>query len=323
MITVTTLILGLAAYPPNRMWEAIDLLARSVRKNASASRLAVITCPLGRHDRAKCDAFGVLPYEIVDPVPDFDVTTTAGREARRAWVLSMYASRHRLYLEVLDRSDETHVLLSDTRDAIVTSPFEEIRVRDTLILSQEDSRHTLAGEHWNRKWLSEGYGHKGIKRIGDRPILCAGAVFGPRLSVRAYVEAMSQEVMRLGAAVTQQIGDQPLHNYLAYTGQLPEFVVSRAEDGWIRSIGVMPVGDVGLDWGLPRESPPGGNRAVVIHQYDRHWNARRMKHAVWRAAGLNVLGQYGKQIGPRTARYIKRQIKELMQKPRNANGTCQ
>lgn len=300
---MSTLILGLAAYPQNRVWEAVDLLARSVRKNAPASRLAVITTPLGAQDRRRFDRFCVTALEFVDPVPEFDLATAQGRDARRSWVLALYAARHRLYIRALERINETHVLLSDTRDAVVTSSFEHISVRTKLLLSQEDSRQTLASDPWNRRWLVDGYGEETINRIGHERILCAGAVFGPLGVVRDYVTAMTREADRLGPSIIQQIGDQPMHNYLAYTGQLPDFDVSRAEDGCIRSIGVMPLKDVGLEWSCPPFTRPGHDRAVVIHQYDRHWTSRRMKHAVWRAAGLGVVSQYARALCRRAGWY--------------------
>lgn len=302
---MSTLILGLAAYPQNRAWEAVDMLARSVQKNAPASRLAVITTPLGTEDRRRFDTLNVTAIELVDPIPAFDLAAAQGRDARQSWLLALYAARHRLYLRALEQVNATHVLLSDTRDVIVTSPFENIAVQDKLVLSQECSRQTLAGDPWNRQWLVGGYGEEMTNRIGHERILCAGAVYGPLALVRDYVLCMSHEADRLGPSVTQRIGDQPMHNYLAYTGKLPEFVVSPSEDGWIRTVGLMSLNEIDLDWAGPRKRPAHFNPAVVVHQYDRHMHIRRMKHAVWRATGLSVVGQYARSMARRVANYVK------------------
>lgn len=158
----------------------------------------------------------------------------------------------------------------------------------------------------------EGYGEERLAAVGTKPILCAGTVFGPSAPINEYLLAMSREVQRIGVETTRRIGDQPLHNHLAYAGSLPEYTISSAEDGWMRSIGIQRFEQVNLDWDPVRRSPEVASPCAIVHQYDRHLAHRTMRHAVARAAGLPRLHlwrmeayrDHGKEFGSRLLREI-------------------
>jgi hypothetical protein len=281
-------ILGLAAYPEDCVWHNVELLVRSARRQSSRTPIVLLTAPLGNFDQRLFKRFGVEAIESVTPPPIPVPDPAAAVAAQKAWSLELYGRRHALYRDVIGARDESHFLLTDTRDVIITAPLEGYAIDSRLVLSQEHEKTSLATQHVNREWVLAGYGDVGLAAIGDKPILCAGTVFGSRQLVDAYLIAMSDEVRRLGVDMTRRIGDQPLHNHLAYSGTLPAFEVSTAENGWMRAVGVMPIDAIRIDWGGKRYQVPATQPCAVVHQYDRHLGSRRMRRAVADAAGLPI-----------------------------------
>ncbi|MGB8853799.1 MAG: hypothetical protein WCC69_09560 [Pirellulales bacterium] len=306
-------ILGLAAYPRDRVWQNVELLVRSVRLHSPRTAIVLVTAPLGDADRFLFDEYRVESVEAIEPSPRLGVDHKAAAARRREWLFELYGRRHALYRAAIEARDETHFLLADTRDVIVTAPLEAVTTVSRLVLSQEHAATPIAANHWNRDWIAEGYGEGERAALGHRPILCAGTVFGPRQAVLGYLAAMSDEVQRVGVELTQRIGDQPLHNHLAYAGQLPDFEISAAEDGWMRSIGITPFDELRFDWEPrqpPDQTPP---TCLVLHQYDRHLDHARMRAAVAHAAGVppyhrwrfSAYLEYGRGPVPRTLRLIR------------------
>jgi hypothetical protein len=284
---MSVVILGLAAYRRDRVWNNVELLVRSVRSNSADVDVMLLTTRLGERDRRLLGRHRVQPLEVVEALPNHNLKTTAGREAMHRWSLEMFGVRHRLYLDALNELPHTHILLSDTRDVIVTNDLNAACAEAKLVFSQEDASRRLGEEPYNRRWILEGYGQTELDRIGNRPILCAGTVFGPRSAVVDYVRAMKAEVERVGVEMTRTIGDQPLHNHLAYSNKLPDFITSRAEDGWLRSIGVMPTSSVRMDW-APGHPASSAGAPGIIHQYDRHLAAPAIRKAAGNVAGLGA-----------------------------------
>lgn len=312
-------ILGLAAYPADMVWHNVELLVRSARRNSPRTSIVLVTAPLASEDRRWVNRFAVETLERVEPPPT-DGAAPEVRQARQRWILELFGRRHGLYEEAIAARPESHFLLADTRDVIVTGPLEDGDADTGLVLSQEDAATTIGDEPYNHRWIEEGYGGARLAAIGGRPILCAGTVFGPRAHILDYLRSMAAEVARLGVEMTRRIGDQPLHNHLAYAGKLPDYTISPAEDGWIRAIGVQRFADVQLDWdpahrsGIPRAA------CAVVHQYDRHLASRRMRHAVARVAGLPLAHRWrleayrdnGRDFGSRVLRRIARSTDSIV-----------
>lgn len=307
-------ILGLAAYPRDRVWPSVELLVRSVRLRSPQTAVAFLTAPLGDRDRRLFDRFGVESIDCVELPPRREGNPQAWVLRRHAWILELYGRRHALYGQAIEGRPETHFLLADTRDVIVTAPLQPCASISCLVLSQEHAATTIAANGWNSGWIETGYGADGLAAIGGNPILCAGTVFGPRRSVAAYLRAMSDEVQRLGVEMTRRIGDQPLHNHLAYTGRLPEYQLSTAENGWLRSVGLMPIQEIQLDWDQGERPQSREPRCLVVHQYDRHLQSRHIRKAVARATGLepwrswcrDAYWHHGQGLIPRALRPIVR-----------------
>lgn len=312
-------ILGLAAYAKNTVWQNVELLARSVRNRSPRTPLLLLTAPLGSGDRALFERFGIEAIECVDPPPGPGNDRKTAVARRRAWILELYGRRHALYRQVIQSRGESHFLLTDTRDVIVTAPLDGLAAESRLVLSQEHKNTSIAADHWNRGWILEGYGAEGLATVGAKPILCAGTVFGPRELIDAYLAEMSREVERIGAETTRRIGDQPLHNHLAYSGKLPHYEISTAEDGWMRAVGVMPFAEIQIDWDEPARAKAEYPTCAIVHQYDRHLESPRMRSSVARVAALpwwhgwrfDAFVQHGGGVVPRVLRPIVRIVRAI------------
>jgi hypothetical protein len=311
-------ILGVATYPADKVWSNVDLLARSVAVNSPDVELALITAPLGDRDRALFREFNVRGIELAAPAPTFDRSTEAGKADYHTWLCGIFGARHTWYLAALDVLDATHVLLADTRDVVVTGPLSAKTNVDTLVLSQENASTSIAVDPWNSKWVMGAYGMEGLTRLRDKPILCAGTVFGPVSLMKKYITAMRAEIARLGDDTVRRVGDQPVHNYLAYTSQLPPYVISTAETGWLKSVGLTPTHELEFDW-LPKTPPVRGERTIVLHQYDRHASSRGLCSAIRCTTGLawwkNIYAPFDAHPGVRLARIGSRMVNRLCGHP--------
>ncbi len=279
-------ILGLAVYPLNQVWKNVELLVRSAKQNSPSSEIALITAQLGEKDAKKLHKFGVSTFQLADLPPAFDHASRSGKDAHLKWIKALWVRRHDYYLEVLRQIEQSRVLLTDTRDVIITGDLSTIDNAGYLVFSQEDNERSIASEPNNRQWLMDGYGSQILNDMGNQRILCAGTVFGERPLIIAYVSAMRAEIERLGYEVARNIGDQPIHNFLAYMNFLPQSIVSTAEEGWIKAIGIMSsekilndlMGDLTLAYG--------NLKTKVLHQYDRHLKLRLVTKVVRKAAAL-------------------------------------
>lgn len=313
-------VLGVAVYPTDHVWANVDLLARSVALNSPNVELAFITAPLGPRDRRLFEQFNVRAIALADPVPVFDRTTDVGRRKQHAWMCELFGSRHSWYLTALASLSASHVLITDTRDVVLTGNLAAKVTAPRLVLSRECDTLTLGTERWNSQWLRDGYGDDAVAALGSKSILCAGVVFGPIRMMRDYVGTMSEELARLGIEVVRAIGDQPVHNFLAYNDRLPPYDVSAAETGWMKSVGLLDERTLQFDW-LNPSSNAGGERTLVLHQYDRHVRSWRMSSAIRRATGLawwkNLYSPFDAHPGVRLARVGSRIAGRLRAKPRS------
>lgn len=273
-------ILGTAIYPRHKTWENVEYLVRSARRHAPGTAIYLITAPLEPDERRVLSGFGVTALEWASPAPNLGRKSAQASAAYFQWLHRIWIERHDIYPGALDAIPEDYVLLADTRDVLITGDLAAICAGDSLLLSQEYAGITLGTEPVNRKWMLEGYGPAVFNQLASSHILCAGTVFGPLKKIKAYVATMRQEMEAIGMDRAVSMGDQPVHNYLAYNGQLPGFVRSTAEDGPIRSVGAMPTALVCTTW-LHGEREP-----IVIHQYDRHVHHPQVRKAVRQCTGL-------------------------------------
>ncbi len=177
-------------------------------------------------------------------------------------------SRFFHYRRIIEGGSFDRILLSDVRDVYFQSdPFESLPPQG-LSVSVEDPSYTVATEYWNARWIKAAFGPDVLAEIGDNRVTCAGVTFGDAGAILSYVQAMVQQLlsMRLRAFIGQ--GDQGLHNYLVWTGQLGE--VHHMESMRSPIVTLNGVAYSELQFGPDaRLVNPDGSTISIIHQYDR------------------------------------------------------
>ncbi|MFQ6537964.1 MULTISPECIES: hypothetical protein [Aphanothece] len=290
--TLPTAFLGLAVYPENQVWPNVVAFVASARRNSPTSEIVLITSPLGSRDRAEFQRHGVSSLPLADPSPVGHEADPEHRQLRKQWVMSLYAKRHLHYAHALEQMASRHVLLTDTRDVVVAGELSALGAGRNLLLAQENVTLSLGSEPTNRSWIVKCYGQEEMERLHERRILCAGTVYGPSDALLVYVREMSQEFMRVGIVRITEFGDQPVHNYLAYSGRLPVYEVSTAEAGGIKTIGLLPKRRFMLGWVRDSLALRARQKTVIYHQYDRHMNSRVFRWAFAHASADSNLQSY-------------------------------
>lgn len=285
MSRLPTAFLGLAVYPENLVWPNVAAFVISARRNSPSSEIVLITSNLGEGDRAEFQRHRVSSLPLSDPCPVGSEADPEHRRRKKQWVMSLYAKRHLYYAHALERMASHHVLLTDTRDVVVAGDLSALGAGGSLLFAQENATLSLGSEATNRGWIVRAYGKEEVGKLHARRILCAGTVYGPSDALLAYAQAMCQECIRIGIARLAEAGDQPIHNYLAYSGLLPVYRISSAEAGGIKTVGLLPKRRFVAGWVRDCLLPSGRSSTVIYHQYDRHMNSRVVRWALQQTTG--------------------------------------
>mmetsp|Transcript_20181 Transcript_20181/g.31184 ORF Transcript_20181/g.31184 Transcript_20181/m.31184 type:complete len:233 (-) Transcript_20181:132-830(-) len=130
-------------------------------------------------------------------------------------------------------------MLTDTRDAFFQSdPFQYVQdpSKNQLMLFEEHSN--LTTEHWLtdipvtrcRQYT-----------FGPQPMICSGSTMGSREGILQYADVMVEEFdywkNRTECRSDMEGDDQSIHNYLYYTGRLPNAVPIPHRTGPIHVVG--------------------------------------------------------------------------------------
>ena len=178
-------------------------------------------------------------------------------------------TRYLYYRTFLQRHCYGRVLLTDVRDVLFqTDPFEHLPPRH-LGVSMEAESLTVAGEHYNAKWIRMAYGPAMLKKIGDRPISCSGVTYADANAIERYLNLMVREILRLNFRAAGQSGvDQGIHNMLLWTGQLGEVFRLESLASPVATLGGVESGVLSFD-AQGRLTNRDGSIVSVVHQYDR------------------------------------------------------
>lgn len=173
------------------------------------------------------------------------------------------------YWRYLRKEPHARVLLTDVRDVLFQSdPFDELPAIG-LAVSIETRSYTVGTEPLNSDWVRKAYGEDVLTEIGQSPVSCVGVTYGDRRSMSAYLELMTEEILRLPAAAARDGGaDTAIHNTLIWTDRLGPVHRLETLDSPVATLNGVPEEDVRL-------SPRGrllnrdGSEPSVLHQYDR------------------------------------------------------
>lgn len=174
--------------------------------------------------------------------------------------------RYRHYLAYLETHPEvSQVIISDLRDVVFQAdPFQTPIEGLELYLEEPHVRTTV--DDFNRWWLNDLYGARGLEVIGDEVISCSGVTAGSRDAMLLYLRTMASELDRHWPPLGPH--DQAAHNWLLRTGQIDDNHVIVNGQGRVITAGEMH-GPWTFD-GEGRLTVQGGATPAVVHQYDRH-----------------------------------------------------
>lgn len=178
------------------------------------------------------------------------------------------ALRYFLYLEYL-KAEGRHfgrVLISDVRDVIFQcDPFDYSWAKG-INCTLEDRRMTLGQCPHNGHWIRGHQGNEILAQIADEPISCSGTTVADHDGMVRYLETLTAALVPFTDSERMAGYDQGVHNVLIHTGRLAG-VELHDNSG--------PVLTLGYTKGEPSLDDDGfvlneqGERAVIVHQYDR------------------------------------------------------
>ncbi|KAL7539854.1 hypothetical protein ACHAXR_009667 [Thalassiosira sp. AJA248-18] len=84
----------------------------------------------------------------------------------------------------------------------------------------------IGKSQFNSRWVKSAYGHKSLKKISSKPVICSGSTMGTQHAIELYSMAM---VAQFDNTKCKQVGcDQGFHNYLIYEGGLEVYLSSHS-----------------------------------------------------------------------------------------------
>ena len=181
------------------------------------------------------------------------------------------AVRYFLYLEYLKASADRydHILISDVRDVVFQRDPFDFPWPQGINCTLEDRRMTLGQCPHNAQWIRGHQGEGVLQSVSDKPISCSGTTVADLDGMVRYLEILTAKLAPFTDGERMAGYDQGVHNVLVHTGGLPG-VTLHDNFGPILTLGYTkgepPMDDTGH---VLNES---GERAVIVHQYDRKPN---------------------------------------------------
>jgi hypothetical protein len=174
--------------------------------------------------------------------------------------------RHYLYYDFLQKNKEvySHILLTDVRDVYFQRDPFDFEQGEGLYCALEGKTKKIRECRFNGKWMEFIYGKQVLDEIGDQIISCAGTTWGTTPAILDYLERMLAEIEKLPDA--HKAIDQAIHNYLIWTGQLPEVKFLNNDEGIILTLSYEHDYTIGED---DKVRAANGRVVNVLHQFDR------------------------------------------------------
>lgn len=157
------------------------------------------------------------------------------------------------------------VLITDVRDVLFqTNPFLG-DWGDSLHCFLEDSKHSIASNEWNSRWIKSIGGDLLLNQIGSCPISCAGVTYGSSKVMLEYFEKMCEYLID---TLDKFDLDQGIHNKMIWQNELSSVQLGECNKSAVLTVGL--VEDNSLRYNseglLINEDD---SLIAIVHQYDR------------------------------------------------------
>lgn len=232
--------------------DAIAPFVKSLRRHWDGDCVLVVKS-LSEKDKEFFNKFKIASVELRLDLPNpKDIQTT----------------RYGIYKQILESnySDVDQILITDVRDVVFQDdPFKGMSGAE-LEFFLEPSLFKNCTANW--PWVGGIYGREGMDLVADQWVICSGTTCGKRSSMISYFKIMNEEIQRIintGRPVYPG-EDQPIHNYLVYTGRFDDFTLHKNGEGPISTMHHQHILTFDRDGRLLNND---GNPIPVVHQWDR------------------------------------------------------
>ncbi|MDR3456737.1 MAG: hypothetical protein P4N60_04785 [Verrucomicrobiae bacterium] len=179
-----------------------------------------------------------------------------------------HCARHAYYLAYLAEcgADYDHVMLTDIRDVLFQmNPFS-FALPDGLAVFSEDPSLTIGNSSHASVWIRHGYGQAVLDKLRDKPIFCAGTIFGTPAAIRDYC---ARALRLFQARKTRWTIDQATFNYILHLQPPPNVHRFDNDAGPVLTLGGVDPARLRFN-AAGRLVNPAGSVYNTLHQYDRH-----------------------------------------------------
>lgn len=242
--------------------------------------LACFVCSLRAHSRAR---IALVASEAVETAAFLEKHKVDHWRAPSSlgWAPHLLIARFKHYLPILAAyPDARRVLISDVRDvAFQGDPFapgfgDE---HSPLAFYCETPPGDLGSHGANPKWLKALIGAPMAETLAAQPVVCGGSILGEPKALSGMIRTLLWlcAVQRSGGL--EGIGaDQAALNVIVHQGLCPALAVPNYRR--VATIGYATSPRVGEDGALFN---PDGAQSPILHQYDRHQQAKAAIEALW------------------------------------------
>ena len=246
---MTQLIMG-AAY--GYKTELLEPFMKSLRRNFQGD-CVIITHPLSAEELAFYEKYNVFTFELEQAIPN---------------PKDIQVGRYDIYKAVLEDNflDTDQILICDVRDVMFQDDPFKGSTGVELEFFEEPCLFKNCTANW--PWVGGIYGKEGMSIVENRNVICSGTTMGTRVGIVSYIDIMITEIQRIRdtGRPLYQGEDQPIHNFLIYTGVFNTFVLHKNGRGPITTVHHQQRLTFDRKGRLLNDD---GTPTPVIHQWDR------------------------------------------------------
>lgn len=231
--------------------ELLEPFFKSLRRHYQGD-CVIVTPQLNEKETAFYEKHNIFTFELEEKIQPKDIQI----------------ERYEIYKSILDENflDSEQILLTDVRDVMFQDdPFKGSKNAE-LEFFYEPCLFRNCTANW--PWMGGVYGKPGMDMVADEWIICGGTIMGKRASVMYYIDTMIEEVNRVRSTgrPLYQGEDQPLCNYLIYSGRFENPVFHHNGEGPITTVHHQQQLTFDRKGRLLNKD---GTPTPVVHQWDR------------------------------------------------------